>query len=54
MVAGIIGGWAYTQIFSAPDLNLKSGLYAATTAVGAFVAARVVTDIYGLISNRRG
>lgn len=56
MVAGIIGGWAYSRVFLPQDPvpDLRSGLYAATTAVGAFVAARVVTDIYGLISNRRG
>jgi len=55
VVAGIIGGWAYTQLFLPQDpVPVRSGLYAATTALGAFVAASVVTDIYGLISNRRG
>lgn len=54
LVAGVIGGWAYTQMFPAQDLNLKSGLYAATTALGAFVASRFATGIYRLAFNRRG
>lgn len=51
-IAGILGGWGFTQVFSGGDLNVKSGLYAATTSVGAFVTARVVTDIYGFVSGR--
>ncbi len=55
IVAGIVGGWAYTQLFLPQDpVPVRSALYAAATSVGAFVAASVVTDIYGLISNRRG
>jgi hypothetical protein len=54
-IAGIIGGWAYTQVFLPQDpIPARSALYAASTAVGAFVVARVVTDVYGLISNKRG
>lgn len=54
IVAGIIGGWAYTQLFLPQDPDpLRSGLFAATTAVGAFAVARVVTDVYGMASSRR-
>ena len=54
VVSGILGGWVYTQVFLPQDpIPSRSGLYVAATAVGAFVAARVVTDIYGQIANRR-
>ena len=53
-VAGILGGWAYTQLFLPQDpIPVRSGFYVAVTAVGAFVASRVVTDIIVQISNRR-
>jgi hypothetical protein len=53
-VAGIIGGWVFTQVFLPQDpIPLRSALFAAASAVGAYVAANIATDIYGQISNRR-
>lgn len=52
-VAGIIGGWAYSQLFLPQDpVPLRTGLYAATTAVGAFVASRLATEIYSQFPRR--
>lgn len=51
-VAGVLGGWAYTQLFLPQDPIPSSGIYPAATAVGAFVAARFATDIYGLVADR--
>lgn len=54
VVAGIVGGWVFTQVFLPQDpIPVRSAIYAAATAVGAFVASRVVTDIYGVLSNRQ-
>jgi hypothetical protein len=58
VVAGVIGGLAFRQVFGAsPELGgLAAGprpepwapaVYAAATAVGAYVVSRIVTDIYG-------
>jgi hypothetical protein len=56
VLAGIAGGWAFSQLFLPQDpipslpqdpIPLRSALYAATTSVGAFVLARVASDIYG-------
>jgi hypothetical protein len=53
-VAGIIGGWVYTQVFLPQDPDpIRSALFAAASAVGAYVAAGVITDIYGQITTRR-
>jgi hypothetical protein len=52
-VAGIIGGVVYTQVFLPQDpIPSNLGIYAATTAVGAFVASRLATDTYGQFFNR--
>lgn len=51
VVAGILGGWGYTQVFLKPeDMSWNSAIPAAATAVGAFALARFVTEIYGLVS----
>jgi hypothetical protein len=53
MVAGVVGGYVFTQVFLPQDPDpIRSALFAAASAVGAFVAARVVTDIYEQLSNR--
>jgi hypothetical protein len=53
-IAGIVGGWVFSQVFLPQDpIPVRSALFAAATSVGAYVAAGVVTDIYGLISGRR-
>jgi hypothetical protein len=46
VVAGIIGGWAFTQLFGPSPEPWNSAVPAAATAVGAFVVARIATDIY--------
>jgi hypothetical protein len=52
-LAGILGGWAFTQMFLPEEpMTSRSGIYAAATAVGAFALAGVATDIYGLVSHR--
>ena len=62
-VSGVIGGFVFSRVFGpSPEPWLAAGprpepwaiaLFAAATAVGAFVAARFVTDIYGQLTNRR-
>ena len=62
-VSGVIGGFVFSRAFGPqPEPWLAAGphpepwgvaLFAAATAVGAFVAARFVTDIYGQLTNRR-
>jgi hypothetical protein len=57
VIAGIIGGWAFTHVFGPlPEPWLTAGprpepwvsaLPAAASALGAFVVARVATDIAG-------
>jgi hypothetical protein len=57
VVAGVIGGYAYMRVFGPwPEPWLSAGphpepwapaVYAAATSVGAYVAARIATDIYG-------
>jgi hypothetical protein len=52
-LGGILGGWVYSQVFVPQDsVSLRSGVLAATTSIGAFMVARVVTDITGAIANR--
>ncbi|MFL6228130.1 MAG: hypothetical protein ACJ741_05065 [Pyrinomonadaceae bacterium] len=56
-VAGVIGGFAYLKVFGPhPEPWLSAGpqpepwlpaVFAAATTVGAFVAARIITGIYG-------
>jgi hypothetical protein len=48
VVAGIIGGWAFTQVFG-PRPEPWTVVPAAATAVGAFFASRLVGDLYGLV-----
>ncbi len=51
VVAGIVGGWSYTQAFGPIDpIPWRSALPAAASALGAFVVARIVGDIYGAIA----
>ena len=52
-VSGFAGGWVYTQVWVPQDpVPVRLGIYAAATAVGAFVASRFVTDIVGQFSNK--
>lgn len=47
VLAGIAGGWIFSQVFLPQDpIPTRSALYAATTSVGAFVLARVASDIH--------
>lgn len=48
VVAGIIGGWAFTQVFG-PQPEPWTVVPAAATAVGAFSASRLVGDHYGRV-----
>lgn len=48
VVAGLVGGWAFTQVFEPNPSPWISALPAAASAVGAFAASRLVGDIYGL------
>ena len=64
MIAGIIGGWAFTRVFGPlPEPWVTAGprpepwvsaLPAAASSLGAFVVARVATDIYGRLRGGRG
>lgn len=47
VVAGIVGGWAFTQLFGPSPEPWRSALPAAASCIGAFVVARIVGDIYG-------
>jgi hypothetical protein len=52
-VVGIVGGWVFTQVFLPQDpIPMRSGVYAAATSVGAFVASRFASSIYGQFFNR--
>ena len=61
-VTGLIGGWGFVQTFGpGPEPWLTAGprpepwavaLFAAATAVGAFVVSGVITDIYRQIRGR--
>jgi len=61
-VSGVIGGFVFSRVFGPwPEPWLVAGpqpepwmiaLFAAATAVGAFVVSRVITDIYGQIKAR--
>jgi hypothetical protein len=58
-VGGVIGGWVFTKVFGpSPDPWFSVGprpdpwiavIYAAATAVGAFIGASLLTDLYGLV-----
>ena len=50
IVAGIIGGWLYTQVFGPQPEPWSSALPAAASALGAIIAARVVIDVYARFS----
>lgn len=53
MVAGLVGGYVFTQVFLPSDpVPWRAAVFAAASAVGAFVGARVVTDIYEQLSSR--
>jgi len=45
VVFGIVGGWAYTQVFGPHPEPWTSALPAAASAFGAFLVASVATDI---------
>ena len=47
VVAGIIGGYLFTQVFDPTQpVPWRSALGAATSSLGAWVVARIVGDIY--------
>lgn len=62
-VSGMIGGFVFSRAFGpSPEPWLTAGpqpepwaiaVFAAATAVGAFVAARFVTGLYAQLSNRQ-
>lgn len=65
MVAGVIGGFAFLAVFGPQPEPWRvvagphpepwaTAVFAAATAAGAFIAARIVTDIYEQLSTRRG
>lgn len=53
VAAGILGGWGYTQVFGPHPEPWSRALPAAATALGAFVLARFVTDVYGKLSGAK-
>lgn len=46
-VGGIVGGWAYSAVWSAGDGGVGA-IYAAATAVGALVGSIILQDLVGL------
>jgi hypothetical protein len=54
LAAGIVGGWAYTKVFGPQPEPWTLALPAAVSSLGAFAAARFVTDVYGKIAGARG
>jgi hypothetical protein len=46
-VGGILGGWAFSQVFPAGDASLA--VLAATTGIGALIGSALVADIYGMV-----
>src|SRR5215216_3508709 len=48
IVGGVVGGWVYTQAFGPQPDPWTSAVPAAASALGAFLGARVLVDIYGL------
>jgi hypothetical protein len=50
IIAGVIGGWAFTQVFGPHPEPWVSALPAAASSLGAFVVARVATDIYARVA----
>ncbi len=48
VVGGLAGGWAFSQVFG-PHPEPWTVVPAAATAVGAFVGARLLVDVYGLV-----
>lgn len=46
VVAGVVGGWAFTQAFGPQPEPWTSAVPAAATVVGAFVASRFLGDLY--------
>lgn len=47
-VAGVIGGWVFTQVFG-PHPEPWTVVTAGATAVGALLGSRLAVDLYGLI-----
>ncbi|MDQ2936108.1 MAG: hypothetical protein M3R67_01215 [Acidobacteriota bacterium] len=53
VAAGILGGWGFTQVFGPQPEPWRLALPAATSAVGAYVVARVVTDVYAKLTGAK-
>ena len=47
VVGGLAGGWVFTNVFG-PGPQPWAIVSAAATAVGAFLGARLLVDLYGL------
>ena len=55
VVGGIAGGWAFYALFSGGVIIDGMGaVTAAATAVGAYVGAVFLNDMYGLIRGKKG
>jgi hypothetical protein len=53
VVGGVIGGWVFSAVWPAGDVNMA--LYAGATSIGAFVGSAIVQDIAGLaMGNKAG
>ena len=46
ILGGLLGGWLYTQVW--PTVGIISGVDVAATAIGAFVGAVILMNVYGL------
>lgn len=53
VLAGIIGGLAYTKVFGPHPEPWSQALPAAVSSVGAFLLASFATDVYGKIAGPR-
>jgi len=62
VVGGVVGGWVFTEAFGQGVPWIATGPYpepwlrivfAAATAVGAFIGASLLTDLYGLVRSSR-
>jgi hypothetical protein len=49
VMAGILGGWAFTVVFGPSPEPWTAALPAAASAIGAFVGSRVAVDVYGRV-----
>jgi hypothetical protein len=50
IVTGILGGWAYTQMFGGVQEHWTAALPAAASCVLAFAVARIAGEVYGRLA----